>query len=155
MENNKSSDIENLINKLINYMSDKSQDLNYLILKAIIQDYSKLNSITPLTISSQLMNEFIDNKIEDKFNKKRNSNKEINNKVIENHKKVNEEEKLYTDTREVIDSYFERLIFSDFKKGNETDYIFYDSMKREIFIPFVISHKRNLPHRYAPQQTKI
>jgi hypothetical protein len=134
------------VDELLEVMSLQDNDVNLYILKIIFEQYAFKKNIDPIQVSKDLVNEFLNNEIDNKYSGK---------KVVIKEEKINKEEKLYTNTKEVVETYFKRLIFSDFKKDNKTDYFFYESINREILSLFIASHKRNLPHRYAPQQTKI
>jgi hypothetical protein len=136
--------MEKAIKDLLEIMFSQEDDVNILVMKSMIQQYSEQSNIPSLQLSKDLFDEFLHNKIEDKFHKK-----------VEKEEKVNEEEKLYTNKQEAYHDYFKKWYLSGRKENNETDYIFYKNINKAIWKAFIDSHRLNLPHRYAPQQTKI
>ena len=136
--------MEKAIKDLLEIMLSQKDDVNILVMKTMIQQYSEQSNIPSLQLSKDLFDEFLHNKIEDKFHKK-----------VEKEEKVNEEEKLYANKQEAYHDYFKQWYLSGRKENDETDYIFYRNINKTIWKAFIESHRLNLPHRYQPQQTKI
>jgi hypothetical protein len=129
--------MEKAIKDLLEIMLSQEDDVNILVMKSMIQQYSEQSNIPSLKLSKDLFDEFLHNKIEDKFHKK-----------VEKKEKVKKEE-LYTSKQEAYHSYFKEWYLSGRKENNETDYIFYKNINKAIWKAFIDSHRLNLPHRYA------
>jgi hypothetical protein len=135
--------MEKAIKDLLEIMISQEDDVNILVMKTMIQQYSDQSNIPSLQLSKDLFDEFLNNKIEDKFHKK-----------VEKEEKVKNEE-LYINTQEAYHDYFKQWYLSGRKENNETDYIFYRNINKTIWKAFIESHRLNLPHRYAPKQIII
>jgi uncharacterized protein YciU (UPF0263 family) len=136
--------LKKAVDELLEVMSSQKNDVNLLIFKIIFEQYGSKKNITPIQVSKDLLNEFLNNEIDKKY---------FGQKVVIEEEKVNEEKKLYTNTQEAYNDFFRELVTEGSK--NDIELLFYRDISKKIWTPFINSHKLNLPHRYAPQQTKI
>jgi hypothetical protein len=139
------------VDELLEVMLSQENDVNLLILKIIFEQYGSKNNITPMELSKDLLNEFLHNEIDKKYNGQKVQIKE--DKVIECEKKVNEEEKLYANKQEAYNDFFKEWVIPGSK--NDVELLFYRDITKSFWSPFINSHILNLPHRYTTQQTKI
>lgn len=130
--------MEEAIKHLLEVMLSQEDEVNILVMKTMIQQYGEQSNKSSIQLSKDLFDEFLHNKIEDKFHKK-----------VDEEEKVKNEEKLYTNTQHAYKDYFKEWYIST--KEDDNELIFYKYINREIWTPFIKSHTLNLPHKYAPR----
>lgn len=129
--------MEEAIKNLLEVMLFQEDEVNILVLKTMIQQYGEQCNISSLQISKQIFEEFLYNKIEDKFHKKVKKEEKIKEEEVK-------EEKLLM-KQDTFDYYFANLIYGGDGQMNK---IFYHFMFVDIWLPFVNSHKAKFPYKY-------
>lgn len=129
--------MEEAIKHLLEVMLSQEDEVNILVMKSMIQQYGEQSNKSSIQLSKDLFDEFLHNKIEDKFHKK-----------VDKEEKVKKEEKPYTSMQEAYYDYFKEWYLSGRKENDKTDYIFYRSMHKTIWKAFIQSHNKEFPHKY-------
>lgn len=126
------------IKDLLEVMLFQEDEVNILILKTLVEGYSEQCNISSLQLSKDLFDEFLYNKIEEKFDKKIKDKEKVKQEEVK-------EEKLLK-KQDTFDYYFNNLIYGGDGGINK---IFYHFMFVDIWLPFVNSHKAKFPYKYA------